>query len=119
MHRTARVTPVEERKVSGPGWGGRTGSSAPDCRPKRGLTQSLGDQLSLWQEPQWNADRRARFAKRALRRRVQQLTTRLSAFCFLVFFLFFLARAPSPILMHSAFSTARASDEGRFGGVVF
>jgi hypothetical protein len=63
--------------------------------------QSLGDQLSLWQEPQWNADRRARFAKRALRRRVQQLTTRLSAFCFLVFFRSFV-RAPSLIVMNSA-----------------
>ena len=43
-----------------PGWNGRTGSNAPDCLPKHGLTLSLGDQLSPWQEPRWNADRRAR-----------------------------------------------------------
>ena len=93
MNRTARVTPVEQRKVSAPRLGrpyriersGLSPEAWPDAEP--------WGRLSLWQEPRWNADRRARFAKRALRRRVQQLTTRLSAFCFLVFFVCLFVRA--------------------------
>ena len=65
---------------------------------KHGLTLSLGDQLSPWREPRWDADRRAApshslFRERgrvrvgaALRRQVQQLVTRLSAFCLLFSF---------------------------------
>ncbi len=71
-----------------PRLGGRTGSNAPDRPRKHGLTPRLGDQPSSWREPQWNADRRARPAGCALRRQVQQVTTRLSAFCFLVLFFF-------------------------------
>ena len=64
-----------------PGWRS-IGSNAPDCLPKHGLVQSLGDQLSPWQEPRWDAERRAppQGAPRARKARV--VTTRLSAFRF-------------------------------------
>jgi hypothetical protein len=42
----------------------RTLRTAP---PKHGLVLSLGDQLSPWPEPQWDAERRARSAERAPR----------------------------------------------------
>jgi hypothetical protein len=49
-------------------------------RPRKpGLELSLWDQQSLWREPWWNADGRARLARRALHRQVQPLP-RLSAF---------------------------------------
>ncbi len=59
---------------------------------KHGLTLSLGDQLSPWREPQWNADRRARFARRAPYRKVRRDTCvcrRSASFFFLSFFSFF------------------------------
>jgi hypothetical protein len=96
----ARVTPVQRRKVSAPRLGRpyRTERSGPP--QKRGLTLSLGDQLSPWREPQWNAGRRARPAGRAPHLASAAVTTRLSAFCFL--FLLPFVRAPCPIVMNSA-----------------
>jgi len=74
--------------------------SAPPRPRKHGLKLSLRDDDSLWREPWWNADRRARpqrrvGASRPLRganrtRWCGHETLRLSAFHFLIFF--FVAR---------------------------
>ncbi len=45
----------------------------------------LGDEQSSWQEPQWNAERRARPAGRAPHLASAAAKLRLSAFCFLFF----------------------------------
>jgi hypothetical protein len=54
----------------------------------------LWDEESLWQEPWWNAGRRARLARRELYRKVQWI--RISVFrrsAFLFFFLTFVAQS--------------------------
>src|ERR1700722_14093668 len=49
---------------SAPGMGMITGSALIPSPRKHGLKQSLWEEISLWREPWWNADRRARPQRR-------------------------------------------------------
>jgi len=63
----ARVTPVEMRKVSAPRLGRPYRTKRPGLSPEAWPgAESLGNQLSPWQEPRWDAERRARSARRGL-----------------------------------------------------
>ena len=56
-----------------PGWRS-IGSQAPAKSQEAWPGLSLGDQLSPWREPRWNAGRRARSAERAPQRRLRRLS---------------------------------------------
>jgi hypothetical protein len=63
--RTARVTPVEKRKVCAPRLGRLSGPNAPAESPEAWPDAEPWGPTSPWREPQWNAGRRARPAGRA------------------------------------------------------
>jgi len=112
--RTARVTPVEQRKVSAPRLGrpyriersGLSPEAWPDAEPW-GPAVPLA--RATVERRQASALCKARAAPAGAA--VDDTSVGVLLPCFFSFVCCF--RSPSPILMHSAFSTAGASDEDR------
>ncbi len=116
--RRARVTPVEKLARPRPGWRS-IGSQAPAESQEAWLELRLGDEQSPWQEPQWNAGRRARPAGRAPHLASAAAKLRLSAFCFLFFSFVLLFSCRVPIVMVLGRPLPGSSDKGRECGGVF